>query len=123
MNESEEFEIESYKLKKSGALRKNYAGIIDAFLVIITQTILFRYFPKLWNPTKFVNPSGLMVINVFLTFIIYRFLTIIAFGKTIGMAILNIKFAKQNESQLSFKEKLLSVLMIYTNSVDCYHVE
>ena len=123
MNESEEFEIESYKLKKSGTLRKNGAGIIDAFLVIITQTILFRYFPKLWNPTKFVNPSGLMVINVFLTFIIYRFLTIIAFGKTIGMAILNIKFAKQNESQLSFKEKLLSVLMIYTNSVDCYHVE
>jgi hypothetical protein len=123
MNESEEFEIESYKLKKSGALRKNGAGIIDAFLVIITQTILFHYFPKLWNATKFVNPSGLMLINVFLMFTMYRFLTIIAFGKTIGMATLNMKFAKQNESQLSFKEKLLSVLMIYTNSVDCYHVE
>ena len=123
MNELEEFEIESYKLKKSRALRKNSAGIIDAFLVIITQTILFHYFPRLWNATEFVNPSFLMLINVFLTFIMYRFLTIIAFGKTIGMATLNMQFAKQNESQLSFKEKLLSVLMIYTNSVDCYHVE
>jgi hypothetical protein len=64
-----------------------------------------------------------MFFYVFAIFIVYRFLTIFAFGKTIGMAILNMQFAKRNETKLSFKEKILSVVMIYTNTLDCYHLE
>lgn len=116
-------EFENYDLKKSGALRKNGAGIIDAILVIILQTTLFHYYPKLSSVIEFPNPLNSMFVYVFVLFIIYRFLTIFAFGKTIGMAILNMQFAKRNETKLSFKEKILSVLMIYTNTVDCYHLD
>lgn len=123
MTEFKEFENNNYELKKSGVLRKNGAGFIDAFLVIIVQTILFYYFPEIANLIEFPNPLSSMFFNVFVIFIVYRFLTIFAFGKTIGMAILNMQFAKRNETKLSFKEKLLSVVMIYTNTVDCYHLQ
>jgi hypothetical protein len=123
MTEFKEFENNNYNLKKSDVLRKNGAGIIDAIAVLIFQTTLFHYFPKLSNGIEFSNPLSLLFFYVFLIFIIYRFLTIFAFGKTIGMAVLNMKFAKKNETKISFKEKILSVLMIYSNSLDCYHVE
>jgi hypothetical protein len=123
MTEFKEFETNNYNLKKSGVLRKNGAGIIDAILVLVTQTTLLHYFPKLSSVIELPNPLSTMFFYVFVLFIIYRFLTIFAFGKTIGMAILNMQFAKRNETKLSFKEKLLSVLMIYTNTVDCYHLE
>lgn len=123
MTEFKELENNNYNLKKSDVLRKNGAGIIDAILVLVTQTILFNYYPKLSSVIAFPNPLSAMFFYVFVLFIIYRFLTIFAFGKTIGMAILNMQFAKRNETKLSFKEKILSVLMIYTNTVDCYHLE
>lgn len=123
MTEFKEFETNNYNLKKSGVLRKNGAGIIDAILVLVTQTTLLHYFPEISNLIEFPNPLSSMLFYTFLIFIIYRFLTIFAFGKTIGMAILNMQFAKRNETKLSFKEKLLSVVMIYTNTVDCYHLD
>lgn len=123
MNKFKEFEIDNYELKKTGVLRKNAAGFIDAFLVLTFQTILFHYFPEIANLIEFPNPLSSMFFNVFVIFIVYRFLTIFAFGKTIGMAILNMQFAKRNETKLSFKEKILSVVMIYTNTVDCYHLD
>jgi hypothetical protein len=123
MTEFKEFKNNNYNLKKSDVLRKNGAGIIDAILVLVAQTTLFHYYPKLSNLIEFPNPLSCLFFYVFVLFIIYRFLTIFAFGKTIGMAVLNMQFAKQNETKLSFKEKLLSVLMIYTNTVDCYNLE
>lgn len=123
MNEFKEFDNENYELKKSDGLRKNGAGFIDAILVILTQTTLFHYFPQLSNLIAFQSVFSFMLFYVLLIFIIYRFITIFTLGKTLGMAILNMKFAKRNQMKLSTKEKLLSVLMIYTNTVDCYHVE
>ncbi|SHG92055.1 RDD family protein [Flavobacterium fluvii] len=123
MTEFKEFENDNYELKKTEVLRKNGAGIIDAILVLVIQTTLFHYFPKLSNLIEFPNQLSFMFFYVFVIFIMYRFLTIFAFGKTIGMAILNMQFAKRNETKLSFKEKTLSVVMIYTNTVDCYHLE
>jgi hypothetical protein len=123
MTEFKEFENNNYNLKKSDVLRKNGAGIIDAILVLIIQTTLFHYYPKLSSVIEFPNPLSVIFFYVFVIFIVYRFLTIFAFGKTIGMAVLNMRFAKRNETKLSFKEKLLSVVMIYTNTVDCYHLQ
>ncbi|WP_304197255.1 RDD family protein [Flavobacterium alvei] len=123
MNEFKEFDNENYKLKKSDGLRKNGAGIIDAILVIIFQSTLFHYFPELSNLIAFQNVLSFMLFYVLLIFIIYRFITIFILGKTLGMAVLNMKFAKPNQTELSFKEKVLAVLMIYTNTVDCYHLE
>lgn len=123
MTEFNEFETNNYNLKKSGVLRKNGAGIIDAILVLVTQTTLLHYFSEISNLIEFPNPLSLMLFYTFLIFIIYRFLTIFAFGKTIGMAILNMQFAKRYETKLSFKEKILSVIMIYTNTMDCYHLD
>jgi hypothetical protein len=123
MTEIKEFENNNYNLKKSGVLRKNGAGIIDAILVLVIQTTLFHYYPKLSNLIEFPNPLSAMFFYVFVIFIVYRFLTIFTFGKTIGMAVLNMRFAKRNETKLSFKEKLLLVVMIYTNTVDCYHLQ
>ena len=123
MNEFKEFDNENYELKKSDGLRKNGAGLIDAILVILTQTTVFHYFPALSNLIAFQSVLSFMLFYVLLIFIIYRFITIFTFGKTLGMAVLNMKFAKPNQTDLSFKEKFLSVLMIYTNTVDCYHVD
>lgn len=122
MNEFKKFENDNYDLKKSGVLRKNGAGIVDAIFVLIIQTTLFHYFPQISDFMAFQNPLSSMFVNVFVIFIIYRFLTIFAFGKTIGMAILNMQFAKRNQTELGLKEKTLSAIMIYTNTVDCYHV-
>jgi hypothetical protein len=123
MTEFKEFKNNNYNLKKSDVLRKNGAGIIDAILVLVAQTTLFHYYPKLSSVIAFPNPLSTLFFYVFVLFIIYRFLTIFAFGKTIGMAVLNMQFAKQNETKLSFKEKILSAVMIYTNTVECYHLE
>jgi uncharacterized RDD family membrane protein YckC len=123
MNEFKEFEAENDELKKSGALSKNGAGFIDAFLVILLQSAIFYFIPKLSNAIEFPNVLSYMLFYTFLTFFMYRFITIFILGKTVGMAALNIRFAKENQTQLSFKEKLLSVLMIYTNTVDCYNIE
>jgi hypothetical protein len=123
MNEFKEFETENDELKKAGILSKNGAGFIDAILVIVLQGILSHYFSKIFYVIEFPNGLGFILFYTFLTFFLYRLLTIFSLGKTIGMAVLNMKFAKPNQTELSFKEKLLSVLMIYTNSVDCYNVE
>ena len=123
MTDFKEFKNNNYNLKKSDVLRKNGAGIIDAILVLVAQTTLFHYYPKLSSAIEFPNPLSAMFFYVFVIFIVYRFLTIFAFGKTIGMAVLNMQFAKQNETKLSFKEKILSAVMIYTNTVECYHLE
>jgi len=123
MNEFKEFDNENYKLKKSDGLRKNGAGLIDAILVILTQTAVFHYFPELSNLIAFQSVLSFMLFYVLLIFIIYRSITIFTLGKTLGMAVLNMKFAKRNQTELSFKEKFLAVLMIYTNTVDCYHLE
>lgn len=124
MNEFKEFETENYKLKESGVLRKNGAGLIDALLVIIFLNVLFLFIPKLLRDLfESSNLQSFMLFYTFLIFLIYRFLTILTLGKTIGMAIFNIQFAKQNDMKLNFKEKLLSVIMIYINSVDCYNTE
>ncbi|QBN17495.1 RDD family protein [Flavobacterium nackdongense] len=123
MNEFKEFDNENYKLKKSDSLRKNGAGLIDAILVIIFQTALFHYFPKIANAIDFPNVQSFILFYVLLIFIVYRLITILFLGKTLGMAVLNMKFAKPNQTELSFKEKFLAVLMIYTNTVDCYHLE
>ncbi len=123
MTEFKEFENDNYELKKSGVLRKNGTGIIDAVLVLVIQTTLFHYFPQIEDFIAFQNPLSSIFFYVFVIFIVYRFLTIFTFGKTIGMAVLNIQFAKRNETKLSFKEKLLSVVMIYINTVDCYHLD
>jgi hypothetical protein len=122
MNEFKEFDNENYELKKSDGLRKNGAGLIDAILVILLQTALFHYFPGLSNLIAFQNVLSFMLFYVLLIFIIYRLITIFILGKTLGMAVLNMKFAKPNQTELSFKEKFLAVLMIYTNTVDCYHL-
>lgn len=123
MNKFKEFDNENYELKKSGILRKNAAGFIDAISVIIFGAALFHYLPILANLIDFPNSLSSTFFNVFMIFIIYRFTTIFVLGKTLGMAFLNMKFAKPNQTKLSFKEKFLAVLMIYTNTIDCYHVE
>jgi fructose-specific phosphotransferase system IIC component len=123
MDEFKEFETENEERKKAGVLGKNGAGFIDAFLVILLQSAIFYFIPKLSNAIEFPNALSYMLFYTFLTFFMYRFITIFSLGKTVGMAALNIQFAKENETQLSFKEKLLSVLMIYTNTVDCYNIE
>lgn len=123
MNEFKEFDNENYELKKSGVLRKNAAGFIDAILVIIFQSVLFHFFPKIANAVDFPNALSFTLFYALLIFIIYRLITILFLGKTLGIAVLNIQFAKRNQTGLSFKEKFLSALMIYTNTVDCYHVE
>lgn len=123
MNELEEFKTQNYYLKKSSSLRKNGAGFTDAIIVLTIKNILFVNIPQLSNIIVFSNPLSAMFFYVFIIFIIYRFLTIFTLGKTIGMAILNMRFAKRNETKLSFKEKFLIVVMIYTNTVDCHHLD
>lgn len=123
MNEFKEFEIENYKMKKAGVLRKNGAGILDAIIVIFLQNLLLSSYPELANLMAFPNILSYMLFYTLVLFFIYRFLCIFVLGKTIGMAILNMKFAKNNERTLNFKEKILSVVMIYINTIDCYHQE
>jgi Ca2+/Na+ antiporter len=118
----EEFDTKSSKHIKADIVKKNIAGLIDAFIVIIINNSYFYFIPK--NNIEIINFSNVIsfiAFYIFLTFIIYRIITIFTFGNTLGMLISKIQFAKENKSKINPIEKLLSIFMIYINGLDCYN--
>jgi TM2 domain-containing membrane protein YozV len=120
MEDFQEFDIENSKLIKTGNLKKHLSGFIDAISVIILTNFFFLMVPKAGQIIAFKNMYGFLFFYFFLLFILYRFLTIFIFKRTIGMIILNMQFAKNDDPTFSTKEKLCAVFMLYLNDLDCY---
>lgn len=98
--------------------RKIIAGLIDAALVILAVIWIMRSgIPGLLY-TFAVHYSPELLILMLL--IVYRFLTILFFRGTLGMAIWGIQFLNSEGERLSVKESLLASVFILHRGVDYY---
>ena len=117
MNEFDEFE--STKSRKTDSVKKNIAGFIDGIILIIFYSIFFFL-----NISYFINLSDTFkMLYIFAIFFIYRLITIMTINRTIGMILIGIKFSKEDGTELNVKEKLLTVVMVYINNVDCFNIK
>ena len=113
----EEFEYGKTKSEKTELLKKNIAGFIDGIIIILIYCISFFS-----NISFFINSTDFFkVLYIFIIFIIYRLTTILTFKRTIGMILIGIEFAKKNKTELNLKERLLTIMMIYINGIDCFN--
>lgn len=98
--------------------RKIIAGLIDAALVILAVIWIMRSgIPgPLYTFAVHYSPELLIVMLL----IVYRFLTILFFRGTLGMAIWGIQFLNSEGERLSVKESLLASVFILHRGVDYY---
>lgn len=98
--------------------RKIIAGLIDAALVVLAVLWILRSgFPEpLFRFAVLYSPAVLIL----LLLIVYRFLTIVLFRGTLGMAIWGIQFLNGEGERLSVTESLLASIFILHEGVD-YH--
>lgn len=98
--------------------RKIIAGLIDAALVILAVIWIMRSGTPgpLYTFATVYSPELLIL----LLLVVYRFLTILLFRGTPGMAIWGIQFLNGEGEPLSTKESLLASVFILHEGVD-YH--
>jgi len=113
----EEFEEFDHGTTKADSVKKNIAGLIDAIIVIIFYCIsIFS------NISYFVNLiDTFKVLYIFAIFLIYRLVSIIIIKRTLGMTLVGVEFSKGDGTELNLKEKLLTIIMVYINGVDCFN--
>lgn len=99
--------------------RKIIAGLIDAALVILAVIWIMRTgIPgPLFTFAVYYSPEVLILVLL----IVYRFLTILFFRGTLGMAIWGIQFLNGDGERLSVKESLLASFFILHKGVDYYN--
>lgn len=99
--------------------RKIIAGLIDAALVILAVIWIMRTgIPApLYTFAVYYSPELLILILL----IVYRFLTILFFRGTLGMAIWGVQFLNGEGERLSVKESLLASFFILHQGVDYYN--
>jgi uncharacterized RDD family membrane protein YckC len=99
--------------------RKIIAGLIDAALIILAVIWIMRSgIPgPLYAFAVHYSPELLILMLL----IVYRFLTILFFRGTLGMAIWGIQFLNGEGNPLSVKESLLASFFILHKGVDYYN--
>ncbi|WP_345094960.1 hypothetical protein [Flavobacterium chungnamense] len=113
----EEFEEFDNGTIKTDSVKKNIAGLIDAIVIIIFYCI--SYF---LNISYFINLiDTFKILYIFAIFLIYRLVSIIIIKRTLGMTLVGIEFSKGDRTELNLKEKLLTIIMVYINGVDCFN--
>ena len=113
----EEFKEFDRGAKKTDLVNKNIAGSIDAVIIIIIYCILLFS-----NITYFINlTDNFKILYIFAFFFIYRLISVMTIKRTVGMSLLGIEFSKEDGTELNLKEKLLTIIMVYINGVDCFN--
>jgi uncharacterized RDD family membrane protein YckC len=103
---------------EAGPINRMFAGLIDALIAIgfgVGITLLKPF--ALLRDFAMTSNTGLFI---FIFLIVYRFLSILLLGGTIGMLIFHIKLLNGNMKALSLKENLLAAFFILYAGVNYY---
>ena len=101
-------------------LRKNFAGLFDAALILLLFVGATYYLPqsildRLQHPVR-------IEIYILLLLAFYRLFSIFLLNGTIGMKLCKIKMLSGEMTSLSAKEKFFAAFFILINGVDYYNV-
>ena len=122
MDKLQEFNGPLLYYEKTGVLKKNIAGILDATFVLVLANLT----------AFFLAPAGYVkqyftILNIgiycLLIFIIYRVITIFLLTGTIGMRLLRCRYMTETSIKLTIKEKILAAFMIYINDVRSFNLK
>ena len=102
------------KYTKANYGRVVIAGLLDAALIIA----FFVYYLKAFVSIPFINENPNL--SILLGFIFYRLITIVLFNATFGMRMLGLTFLKDEEENLTLKDKFLAGIFILFEDVDYY---
>jgi hypothetical protein len=87
------------------------AALMVAFFVLLPRELMFKLLDT--------NPFMKYVVALFLVFF-YRFICILLFGKTIGMAIGGVKYLNRDMQPLTTQERLIAVIRTRTSGIRFY---
>jgi hypothetical protein len=122
MDKLEEFNRPVSEYERTGIIRKNIAGALDAALVLVLANLAAFYL----IPEGYVKQDFPLLnagIYFFIIFIFYRLTTILFLTSTIGMRILKFRYMTETTMKLTTKEKIFAAFMIYINGVRNYNLK
>jgi hypothetical protein len=122
MENLEEFNQPVFEYERTGIIRKNIAGVLDAVLVFVFANLTAFYL----IPGDYVNHYFTPInigIYFFIVFIIYRLTSILLLTSTVGMRLLKFRYMTETNIKLTKKEKIFAALMIYINGVRNYNLK
>lgn len=122
MDELNEFNQPVFEYERTGIIRKNIAGVLDAVLVLVLANLVAYYL----IPAEYIKQYFTILntwIYIFVAFILYRLTTILFLTSTIGMRILKFRYMTETTVKLTTKEKIFAAFMIYINGVRNYNLK
>jgi uncharacterized RDD family membrane protein YckC len=122
MDKLEEFNRPVFEYERTGIIRKNIAGVLDAGLVLVLANLTAFYLIPEEYVKQYFTPlnTGIYFFGVF---ILYRLTTILLLTSTIGMRILKFRYMTESTIKLTTKEKIFASFMIYINGVRNYNLK
>ena len=97
-----------------------FTNLIDWAIDILLIVGVYFLLPKGILSDLINTSSWSMYIIVFVLMIVYRLVSILVFGKTIGMMVCRLKYLNDSLQPLSGKEKMIAVFAIRTASIKYY---
>jgi len=113
MDELQDIEEPIFGYERTGILKKNIAGIIDAILIFFLTVIITALLIHL----EFIKKENLGLLGdgiyFFTTFILYRLIMIFLLTGTVGMRILGIRYMTETSLRLTIKKNACCMYDIY----------
>jgi len=97
-----------------------FTTVIDIALSVLLVVLVYFVIPHQFISTITGNSSIGRYILIFLLMEGYRLTSLLAFGKTIGMMVCNLKYLNSSLQPLSTKEKLIASLVVRSNKIRYY---
>jgi uncharacterized RDD family membrane protein YckC len=94
--------------------------IIDLAVEILILALIYKFMP--WDMIlSIINISSIMVLLIImLVTVVYQFLFLVLFNKTLGMMICKVKLLNKDLQPLSVKEKFVSVFRTRFSRIKYY---
>jgi len=101
--------------------RQLLVGLIDALISAGVVIVLINIYRVDWFNGYLLRINSTLL--VLLVFAIYRLLSLLLFGQTLGMWILQVFLLNGEEKPLTFLEKFLAAFFILYRGTDYYQVK
>jgi hypothetical protein len=101
-------------------LQRVFTNLIDWVIDILLIIILYLLLPKGILSGLINTKSYSTYILLFVLMIVYRLISILLFGRTVGMMICSVKYLNSSLLPLSGKEKLIAAIAVQTAGIKYY---
>lgn len=98
------------------------ASLIDVAVEIFIVFVIYITIPKEIILRLIGSNTYTSYFLIFFILLLYRFITIIIFQKTIGMMLCRLKYLNGNLEPLTIKQKLIAVFIPRTQSIKYYKI-